>query len=167
MPLSQLPLSRNNDSDCNGHMNTITDKLGDKMQYFDFNLSYNVGHICVRGYCHEHSLGACIFEQQSTQTPCVMVWGTIGYNIQSYLLHIQGNPNSKHCIREVLPLLQTTPHYISVGQCMATHDEDYASLLRRIVSLFPCRACLPDMLSIEHIWDMDGRQLVKSSRNHS
>ncbi|KAJ4439874.1 hypothetical protein ANN_08003 [Periplaneta americana] len=82
-----------------------------------FNLSYNDGCIHVRCYRGECNLRACIVEWHSRQTRSVMVWGAIGYNMQSHLLHIQGNLNSNCYIwevlePEVLPLLQATPHAI-------------------------------------------------------
>ncbi|KAJ4437328.1 hypothetical protein ANN_17466 [Periplaneta americana] len=65
-----------------------------------FNLSYNDGRIRVRRYRGERNLRACIVERHSVQTPSVM-----------------GNLNSNRYIRdvserEVLPLLQATPHVI-------------------------------------------------------
>ena len=49
--------------------------------------------------------------------PSVMVWGTIGYNMRSRVLRIEGNLNSNCYIMEVLqpeilPLLQAIPHAI-------------------------------------------------------
>ncbi|KAJ8868609.1 hypothetical protein PR048_030147 [Dryococelus australis] len=51
------------------------------------------------------------------QTPSVMTWGAIGYNMRSRPLHIEENLNSNSYSREVLepkvlPLLQATPHAI-------------------------------------------------------
>ena len=82
-----------------------------------FNMSYNDGHICVRHYAGECNLRVCILQRQRGPTPSVMLWGTIGYNMRSHLLCIEGNLKSNHYIREVLepevlPLLQATPHAI-------------------------------------------------------
>ncbi|KAJ4433116.1 hypothetical protein ANN_15373 [Periplaneta americana] len=80
-------------------------------------LPYNDGRIRVRCYCGERNLRACIVELHSGQTPSVMVWGAIGYNMRSRLLRIQRNLNSNRYIREVLerevlPSVQATPHAI-------------------------------------------------------
>ena len=82
-----------------------------------FNMSYNDGRIHVRHYAGECNLRACILQQHSGPMPSVMVWGTIGYNMRSHLLRIEGNLNCNRYIRkvlqpEVLPLLQATPHAI-------------------------------------------------------
>ena len=80
-------------------------------------MSYNDGHIRVQRYAGECSLRACILQRHRGQTPSVMVWGAIGYNMWSRLLRIEGNLNSNCYIRvvlqpKVLPLLQATPHAI-------------------------------------------------------
>ena len=82
-----------------------------------FNISYNDGRICVWHYAGECNLRACILQQHRGPTPSVIVWGAIGYNMRSRVLHIEGNLNSNCYIREVLqpevlPLLQATPHSI-------------------------------------------------------
>ena len=82
-----------------------------------FNMSYNDGRIRVRRYAGEHNLRACILQWHRGPMPSVMVWDTIGYNMRSRLLRIEGNLYSNHYIKEILqpevfPLLQATPHSI-------------------------------------------------------
>ena len=113
-------------------------------------------------------LRACILKQYRGPNPSVMVWGAIGYNMQSRLLRIEGNLNSNCYIMEVLqpevlPLLQATPHAIfqqdNARPRMARIVQ--ASFQRQRVSLLPWPACSPDMLPIEHVWDMVGWWLIR------
>ena len=122
MPLHQLPLSRD-------HQHLRLQWAHERHHWHAewrnvvflvesrFNMSYNVGRICVQRYAGESNLRACILQRHRGPTPSVMVWGAIGYNIWSHLLCIEGNLNSNRYIREVLqpealPLLQATPHAI-------------------------------------------------------
>ena len=97
----------------------------------------------------------------------VMVWGTIGYNMRSRLLCIEGTLNSNCNIREVLqpevlPLLQATPHAIFQQDNAWPHVARIvqAFFQRLRVSLHTWPACSPDMSPIEHVWDMVGRRLI-------
>ena len=63
-----------------------------------FNTSYNDGPIRVRRNAGERNLRSCILQRQRGHTPNVMVWGTIGYNMRSHLLRIEGNLNSNRYI---------------------------------------------------------------------
>ena len=121
-PLRRLPLSRNHQrlrqqwarERCHWHAEWQNVVFSDESR---FNMSYNDSRIRVRCYAGERNLRACILQQHRGPTPSVMVWGTIGYNMQSHLQHIEDNLNRNHYIREVLqpevlPLLQATPHAI-------------------------------------------------------
>lgn len=134
-----------------------------------FNLSYSDGRVRVRRYRGERSRADCIVERHSGQTPSVMVWGAIGYNMRSRLLRIEGNLNSNRYIREVLqpealPLLQAAPHAIFQQDNARPHvaRNVQAFFEERRVPLLPWPARSPDMSPIEHVWDMVGRQLVRS-----
>ena len=126
---------------------------------------YNDGRIYFRRYAGERNLRACILQQHRGPMPSsVMVWGTIGYNMRSRLLRIEGNLNSNRYIRqvlqsEVLPLFQATPHAIfqqdNAQPRMARIVQ--AFFQRRRVSLLPWPARSPDISPIEHIWDKVGR----------
>ena len=92
---------------------------------------------------------------------CMLVWGTIGQNMWSDLLCIQGSLNSNCYIREVLEpdilsLLQTTLYFIFQQDIAQPHvarivqtffEEGWVSLL-----LWP--VCLPDKhpLSMSGLW---------------
>ncbi|KAJ8893539.1 hypothetical protein PR048_006137 [Dryococelus australis] len=68
-----------------------------------FNLSYSDDRVLhVRRYRGNRNLAACIVERHSGQTPSVMAWGAIVYNMRSLLLRIGGNLISNHYIRNVL-----------------------------------------------------------------
>ena len=132
-----------------------------------FNMSYNDDRIRIWCYAGECNLRACIFQRHRGPTPNIVVWGAIGYNIRSCLLHIEGNLNSNRYIREVLqfevlPLLQATPHAIFQKDNAQPHVVRIvqAFFQRRRVSLLPWPARSPDMSPIEHVWDMVGRWFI-------
>ena len=125
-----------------------------------FNMSYNNECICVRCYAGESNLRACILQWHREPMPSVMVWGSIGYNMRSRLLRIEGNLNSNCYIREVLqpevlPLLQASPHAIFQQDNARPHEARIvqAFFQRRRISLLPWPARLPDMPSnMPGIW---------------
>ncbi|KAJ8889556.1 hypothetical protein PR048_009055 [Dryococelus australis] len=110
----------------------------------------------VTDYRGDRNLAAYIVERHSGQTPSVMVWGAIGYNMRSRLLRIEGNLNSSHYIREVLEpqalsLLQATLHAIfqqdNARPHMARNVQDFEhiqvlfdSMPRRLGVLIAARA---------------------------
>ena len=72
--------------------------------------TYNNGRVRVRRYRGERLLPQCVIQLHTAHTLGIMVWGAIGYNVRSRLVHIAGNFNSDRYIREVmkpevLPLL--------------------------------------------------------------
>ncbi|KAJ8881398.1 hypothetical protein PR048_017879 [Dryococelus australis] len=127
-----------------------------------FNLFYCDGRIHVRRYCGNCNLAACIVERYSGQTPSVMVWGAIGYNMQSRPLRIEGNLNSNRYIREVLEP-EANPHAIFQQDSARPHvaSNVQAPFNERRVLLLPWPARSPNMLPIEHDWDMVGQWLVR------
>ena len=123
-----------------------------------FNMSYNDGRICVRRYAGERNLRTCILQRHRRPTPSIIVWGAIGYNMQSRLLRIEGNLNSNHYSREVLqpevlPFLHATPHAIFQHDNVRSHVARIvqAFLQRRRVSLLSWPTRSPDMSPIEHV----------------
>ena len=160
MPLCRLPLSR--DYQClrlqwareryhwhAGWQNVVF------LDESCFKVSYNDVCICVRRYTGEHNLRACILQWHRGPTPSVMIWGAIEYNMQSRLLHIEGNLNRNHYIKvvlqpEVLPLLQANPHAIfqqdNARQHLASFVQAFFQI--RLVSLLPWPAHSPDMSGI-------------------
>ena len=89
----------------------------------------------MAAYRDQHKPRVCIAERQSGQTPNMEVWGAIAYNMRSCFLLTQTNIKRNHYIKEVLesevlPLLQATlTSRVSAGQCLATCDEDFSSLV--------------------------------------
>ena len=107
-------------------------------------MSYNDGRIRVRRYAGKHNLRARILHRHRGPTPSVMVWSTIGYNMLSRLLRIEGNLNSNRYDREVLQpkvllLLQATPRAIFQQDNARPHVARIvqAFFQRRRVSLLP------------------------------
>ena len=69
----------------------------------------------IASYVLDVTVMDAIVKRHSGQTPSVMVWSTIGRNMWSRLVRIQGNRNINRYIREVLklkalPLFQATSH---------------------------------------------------------
>ncbi|KAJ8874088.1 hypothetical protein PR048_024929 [Dryococelus australis] len=122
-----------NASYCNGHVNAVADSR--------FNLSYSDGRIRVRRYRGDRNLVACNVKQHSGQTPILMAWGIIGYNMRSRLLRIEGNLNSNRCIREV----DARPHVGRNAQAFFNEGR---------LPLIPWPARSPDMSPVENVWDM-------------
>ena len=84
-----------------------------------------------------------------------MVWGAIGYNMWSRLLRIEGNLNSNRYFREVLSLLQETPHATFQQDNARPHVERIVQAFfqrRRRISLLHWPARLPDMSPIEYVF---------------
>ena len=110
-------------------------------------------HQLLRAYIHQRHRGPVHSE---------MLWGAIGYNMRSRLLHIEGNLNSNCYIREVLQpevlhLLQAPPHAIFQQGNAWPHG---ARIVQAFLLLsWPARS--PDMSPIEHVWDMVGRRLIR------
>ena len=132
-----------------------------------FRISYNFGRKRVRRYAGECNLRACNLQRHRGPTSCVMIWGAIGYNMDSRLLCIEGNLNSNRYIREglqpeVLVLPQATPHTIfqQVNAQPRVARIAQAFFQRRRVSLLPWSARSPDMSPIGHVWDMVGWRII-------
>ena len=101
-----------------------------------------------------------ILQRHRGPTPNVMIWGTIGYNMRSCLLRIEGNLNSNRYIREVLYpevlLIQTTQHAIFQKHNSRPHVARIvqAFIQRRRISLLPWPSCSPDMSGIRLVGDL-------------
>ena len=128
---------------------------------------HNDDRMRVRRYAGERNLRSCIILRHRGPTPSVMVWGAIGYNMRSQLLHIEDNLNSNSYIRKVLQpkvllLLQATPRAIFQQDSAQPHVARIvqAFFQRRRVSLLPWPTRSPDVSPIEHVWDMVGRRLI-------
>ena len=63
----------------------------------------------------------------------------------------------------ILPLLNAIPHAIFHHDNAQPHVARIVQALfqRRRISPLPWPARSPDMLSIKHVWDMVGRQLIR------
>ncbi|KAJ4447701.1 hypothetical protein ANN_09709 [Periplaneta americana] len=154
MPLRRLPLSRNHQR---LRLQWTRERRHWRAEWQNvvfsdesrFNLYYNDGRMRVRRYRGERNLRACIVERHSGQMP-------------------SGNLNSNRYIREVLepevlPLLQAIPHAIFQQDGARPHVAKIVQAFseERRVSLLPWPARPPNMLPIELVWDMVGRQLVR------
>ncbi|GFT07007.1 transposable element Tc1 transposase [Trichonephila clavipes] len=100
-----------------------------------------------------------------------MIWGEISYHGRSNLLRIDGNLNSNRYGSEVLPpkavqFLQGVPEAIFQQDNALPHNEktvrDFCS--SQHMQLLPWSAYSPNMLPIEHVWDLVSRRLARDSR---
>lgn len=135
-----------------------------------YNLEYNDGRVRVRRYRGERLLPQCVIQRHTARTPGIMVWGAIGYNCRSHLVHIAGNLNSDRYIREivepeVLPLLRRIPGAVFQQDNARAHVSQTAQAFfsAQQVSLLPWPAYSPDMSPIEHVWDFIGRRLARTA----
>ncbi|GFW30567.1 transposable element Tc1 transposase [Trichonephila clavipes] len=94
-----------------------------------------------RRYADESYLPECVIERHSGLTPGVMFWGAISYHGRSNLLRIEGIPGANFQQDNARPHVSKTVRDF----CSAQHMQ-------------------PDMLPIEHMWDMVGRRLARYLR---
>ncbi|GFU46201.1 transposable element Tc1 transposase [Trichonephila clavipes] len=102
-----------------------------------------------------------------------MVWGAIAYHVRSQLLRIVGNLNSTRYINEVLQpqaisFLQGLPGALfQQGNARPLVAKTVKSYLdSQQVQLHPWPAHSPDMSQIEHVWDIVGRRLARTSKTN-
>ncbi|GFV70678.1 transposable element Tc1 transposase [Trichonephila clavipes] len=111
-----------------------------------FNLWDHDGRIRVRRYADERCLPECVIERHSGLTPGFMVLGAISYHGRSNLLRIEGIPGAIFQQDNALPHVAKTVRDF----CSAQHMQP-----------LPRPANSPDMLPIEHVWDLVGRRLAR------
>ncbi|KAJ8866884.1 hypothetical protein PR048_032746 [Dryococelus australis] len=98
------------------------------------------------GYRGDRNLAACIVKRHRGQMPSALIWGVIGYNMRSRLLHIEGNLNSKQPLTHTMFQQENSRPHVA-RKCASFLNE-------RWVPLLPWPARSPDMSPIEHVWDM-------------
>ena len=100
----------------------------------------------------------------------VMVWGCISHDCKLDLVTIQGNLSGDQYIRDVLQPavvphvdnhpLTTRPVYMDDNARPHCSRAVTAYLQSEAVTYVPWPAMMPDLNSIEHIWDMLGRRIL-------
>ncbi|GFT26618.1 transposable element Tc1 transposase [Trichonephila clavipes] len=109
-----------------------------------------------------------VIERDSGLTPGVTVWGAISYHGRSNLLQREGNPNSNMYIREVLQP-EVVPFLQGINGAIFQQDNARLHVAKTVrdffsaqhMQLLPLPAISPDMLPIEHVWDLVGRRLAR------
>ncbi|GFV90004.1 transposable element Tcb2 transposase [Trichonephila clavipes] len=120
------------------HQNVFTDKPR-------FNLWDHEGRIRVSCYAGEHFLPECVNERYSGLTPGVIVWDAISYPGRSNLLRIEAIFQQDNARLHVVKTVR-----------------DFGSAQH--IQLLPWPAYSPDMSPIDHMWDLEGRRLVRNQR---
>ncbi|GFX89461.1 transposable element Tcb1 transposase [Trichonephila clavipes] len=128
-------------------------------------------HNCrIRVWRHrrERMLNRCVMHRHTGPTPCIMVWGGIGYHSRTPSVRIAGTLNSQCYISEVLepvvlPYLQglataifqkdnARPHVARIVQRFFVH---------RQIELLPWPARSPELSPLENMWSMVVQRLTQ------
>ena len=152
-------------SDFNGLSNTVPGVTsGNKLRFLvNFATIYRTmmeeyaSDVTERNVC-SHSV---ISSVHTAQTLGIMVWGAIGYNVRSRLVHITGNLKSGRYIREVvegevLPLLRHIPGALFQQNNARAHVSENAKVFfsAEQVALLPWLIYSPDMSGISLVSDL-------------
>ncbi|GFW59136.1 transposable element Tcb2 transposase [Trichonephila clavipes] len=109
----------------------------------------------------EHLKRAFAYQQLTTLTAGVMVWGATAYNTLSPLVLIRGTMTAQRYVPDilqphVLPLMQWLPRAIFQQDNAQPHTARVSQDCLRTVITLPWPARSPDLSPIEHIWDRLG-----------
>ncbi|GFV60312.1 transposable element Tc1 transposase [Trichonephila clavipes] len=100
-----------------------------------------------------------------------MFWGAISYHGLSNFLRTEGNLNSNRCVREVLQP-EVVPFFQGIPGAIFQQDNARPHVAKTVLDLCSAQhiqlltwlAYSPDMLPIEHVWDLVGRHLACDPR---
>ncbi|UYV71379.1 hypothetical protein LAZ67_8002838 [Cordylochernes scorpioides] len=112
----------------------------------------------------ERSNPAAIVERPTVRQRGIMVWGAIAYNSRSPLLRIQGTMTAQRYVDDVLrpvtlPYLQGVPNALYQQDNARPHTARISQQALQDVQMLPWPPYSPDLLPIEHVWDIIGRRL--------
>ncbi|UYV65195.1 hypothetical protein LAZ67_3003534, partial [Cordylochernes scorpioides] len=112
----------------------------------------------------ERSNPAAIVERPTVRQRGIMVWGAIAYDSRSPLLRIQGTMTAQRYVDDVLrpvtlPYLQGVPNALYQQDNARPHTARISQQALQDVQMLPWPPYSPDLLPIEHVWDIIGRRL--------
>ncbi|UYV70330.1 Transposase [Cordylochernes scorpioides] len=112
----------------------------------------------------ERSNPAAIVERPTVRQRGIMVWGAIAYDSRSPLLRIQGTMTAQRYVDDVLrpvtlPYLQGVPNALYQQDNARPHTARIRQQALQDVQMLPWPPYSPDLLPIEHVWDIIGRRL--------
>ncbi|UYV64468.1 hypothetical protein LAZ67_3000851 [Cordylochernes scorpioides] len=112
----------------------------------------------------ERSNPAAIVERPTVRQRGIMVWGAIAYDSRSPLLRIQGTMTAQRYVDDVLrpvtlPYLQGVPNALYQQDNARSHTARISQQALQDVQMLPWPPYSPDLLPIEHVWDIIGRRL--------
>ncbi|UYV70741.1 ITP [Cordylochernes scorpioides] len=112
----------------------------------------------------ERSNPAAIVERPTVRQRGIMVLGAIAYDSRSPLLRIQGTMTAHRYVDDVLrpvtlPYLQGVPNALYQQDNARPHTSRISQQALQDVQMLPWPPYSPDLLPIEHVWDIIGRRL--------
>ncbi|UYV84616.1 K02A2.6-like, partial [Cordylochernes scorpioides] len=129
-----------------------------------FCLSSNSRRVRVWRRRGERSNRAAIVERHTVRQRGIMVWGAIAYDSRSPLLRIQGTMTAQRYVDDVLrpvtlPYFQGVPNALYQQHNARPHTARISQQALQDVQMLPWPPYSPDLLPIEHVWDIIGRRL--------
>ncbi len=118
----------------------------------------------VRRLPGERESPDCIMESHRSQTPGVMVWGAISYDMKSELVFFEGTVTARSYVENVvnpvvIPFLANINGAVFQQDNARPHTANITRMALQEVDVLPWPARSPDLSLIEHVWDMIGRRL--------